>query len=330
MKPYRLGVTLTAIGLVGALAGCASPGTKSAMYGKTIFGQKIDSSNIGLATRAQMALASNDVPTAIKLAERAVENSPTDAGFRALLGNAYLAAGRFASAEAAYADSLSLFANQPQVALKLALVQTAQGKNADALANLTASQELLDPADLGLAVALAGRPDQAVQVMEPAARAQNADPRLRQNLALAYALAGNWVMSRTVVEQDVPGDQVEERLEQFRALTKPGKPGVAVASFIGVSPAASDAGQPIRLAVKKAAAKARMAAAKAPSPPPHQSPWSRQRRRLRRSSWSRQSRFPRRSLLPRLLPRRLSVSRRSHRWRRSRSPPLRPRLKLHR
>ena len=44
------------------------------------------------------------VPTAIDLAERAVAKTPDDAGFRALLGNAYFAGGRFASAEAAYKD----------------------------------------------------------------------------------------------------------------------------------------------------------------------------------------------------------------------------------
>ena len=50
----------------------------------------------------------NDSATAISLAERAVEASPNDAGFRALLGNIYFAAGRFASAESAYRDSISL------------------------------------------------------------------------------------------------------------------------------------------------------------------------------------------------------------------------------
>jgi Flp pilus assembly protein TadD len=264
VKANRLGVTLTAIGLVGALAGCATVDQKYAMRGKTIFGTKVDTANIGLATRAQLALAANDVQGAIPLAERAVENSPKDAGFRALLGNVYLAAGRFASAEAAYSDSLALLDTQPQVALKLALVQTAQGRNAEALAVLTSAQKMLDPADLGLAVALAGRPDQAVQVMEPAARAQGADARLRQNLALAYALAGNWDMARTVTEQDVPGDQVDARIQQFMALAKPGKSGAAVASFIGVSPAATDTGQPIRLALNKEAAKQRMAEAVAP------------------------------------------------------------------
>ena len=62
------------------------------------FGGKANG-EIGLATRAMAALNSNDVPTAIDFAERAVQKTPNDAGFRALLGNAYFAGGRFQSAE---------------------------------------------------------------------------------------------------------------------------------------------------------------------------------------------------------------------------------------
>ena len=151
---------------------------------------------IGLATRAMAALNSNDVPAAIGFAERAVAKTPNDAGFRALLGNAYFAGGRFQSAEAAYQDSLTLYSNQPQVVLKLALVEIALGKSGEALSFLDAAKDVLDPADYGLAVALAGRPADAIEVLETAARAPGADARVRQNLALAFALAGDWTNAR--------------------------------------------------------------------------------------------------------------------------------------
>ncbi len=267
VKSYRLGATLTAIGLVGALAACSTTGSKTAMTGTTLFGEKVDTANIGLATRAQLSLAANDIPTAINLAERAVANRGDDAGFRALLGNCYLAAGRFASAEAAYTDSLTLIGNQPQIALKLALVQVALGKPGEAASLLAEAQTILDPADLGLALALAGRPDQAIQVLDPAARAIGADARVRQNLALAHALSGDWQGARTIAAQDVPADQLDGRIQQWMALAKPGQPGVAVASFIGVAPAASDPGQPIRLALNKDQARQRLAAATMPLAP---------------------------------------------------------------
>ena len=94
-KPFHWGRALTAIGLVGALAACSN-GMSGANSASTY-----DESKIGLATRAQAALAANDLVTAVTLAESAVEYRPQDPTFRALLGNIYLASGRFSSAEAA-------------------------------------------------------------------------------------------------------------------------------------------------------------------------------------------------------------------------------------
>ncbi len=248
-KPNRLGAALTAVSLVAIVTACAGPGSRP--RSASIFGSKVDTSNIALATRAQAALATNELQTAITLAERAVDNSPRDAGFRALLGNCYLAAGRYASAEDAYRDSLSLVGNQPQVVLKLALMQISQGKNDDAKALLAAAQSILDPADTGLALALAGDPQSAIAVLEPAARAVGADSRVRQNLALAYAFAGDWAQARVVASQDVPGDQLDGRIQQWMALAKPARASDQVAAFIGIQPVAGDPGQPLRLALNQ-------------------------------------------------------------------------------
>jgi Flp pilus assembly protein TadD len=249
-KQNRLGAALAAVSLAAIVTACAGPGS-SKPRSASIFGSKVDTSNIGIATRAQAALAANDLQSAVSLAERAVDNSPRDAGFRALLGNCYLASGRFASAESAYRDSLSLVASQPQIVLKLALVQIAQGKNEEAKSLLAMAQSVLDPADIGLALALAGDPQSAVAVLEPAARAIGADARVRQNLALAHAFAGNWEQARTVAAQDVPADQLDGRIQQWMALATPARASDQVAAFIGIQPAAGDPGQPIRLALNK-------------------------------------------------------------------------------
>jgi len=247
---HRLGTALTAVSAIAIVTACAGPST-SGPRSASIFGGKVDASNIGLATRAQAALASNDVRNAVSLAERAVENSPNDAGFRALLGNCYLAAGRFASAEGAYRDSLSLVPAQSNVILKLALVQIGQGKSDQAKLTLDEARGQIDPSDAGLALALAGDPQSAIALLEPAARAVGADGRTRQNLALAYAFAGDWTQARTVAAQDVPGDQLDARIQQWMALAKPANVSEQLASFIGIQPVAGDPGQPVRLALKK-------------------------------------------------------------------------------
>jgi hypothetical protein len=89
------GSAFTALGLIGALTACASPGANGPRSA-SIFGEKVDISNIGVATRAQAALEEGNNALAVQLAERAVAGSPRDAGFRGLLGNTYFAAGRVA------------------------------------------------------------------------------------------------------------------------------------------------------------------------------------------------------------------------------------------
>ncbi len=217
---------------------------------KTGFGGKADV-NVGLATRAMMALNSKDLPTAIDFAEKAVEKTPTDAGFRAILGNAYFAAGRFASAETAYKDSLTIYSNQPQVILKLALVETALGKKDQAVAFLEAGRSVLDPSNYGLALALAGRPADAITVLEEAARQPGADATVRQNLALAHALAGNWTEARTIAAQDIAANKLDEQIHQWMQLTGPQTPASQVAALVGVTPAVADQGEPVRLALNK-------------------------------------------------------------------------------
>lgn len=261
-KANNWGQALTAIGLVTALAACSTGSSRTNSASSAV---NVDPSKVGLATRAQAALASNDFATALTLAESAVEYRPQEASFRALLGNVYFASGRFASAEQAYSDSLSLSSGQPQVILKLALVQVALGKSNQAGALLAAAQSLLDPTDLGLALALAGRPDQAVAVLEPAARAIGAEARTRQNLALAYGLGGDWQAARTIAAQDLAASEVDARIDQWLSLAKPGQAGAQVAALIGVVPAASDPGQPVRLALNGSAEPTRVAEV-APAP----------------------------------------------------------------
>ena len=239
--------TLSTAVIAAMLAGCASTSNRVVSHG---FGGR-SNADLGLATRALAALASNNIPEAIALAERAVEKTPADAGFRTLLGNSYFAAGRFRSAEQAYKDALSIYPNQPQALLRLALVQIAQGKGAEALRFLEAGRDVLDPADVGLAMALAGRAHDAVALLDHAARSDNADARVRQNLALAYALSGDWQQARIIAAQDVPAAELDARLQQWMAMANPAKPSDQVAALIGVTPVLADPGQPVRLALVK-------------------------------------------------------------------------------
>ena len=270
-KTVRFGSAISFVALASMVSGCVTTPGRYATASGSGFGGKANG-EIGLATRAMAALNSNNVPMAIDFAEKAVSKTPNDAGFRALLGSAYFAGGRFKSAEAAYKDSLALYSNQPQVVLKLALVEIAQGKNAEALSFLEAGRDVVDAADYGLAVALAGRPDAAIDVLKSAASAPDADARVRQNLALAYALAGDWTNARTVAAQDVPGDQLDARIHQWMQMATPGSGSTAVASLVGVTPAAVDPGQPVQLALRKGGDTQMAQQVPAPAPVPAPQP----------------------------------------------------------
>ena len=245
-KPFRFGSTISLVAVASMIAGCAAPQARVQTSSGAGTGEEV-----GLATRALAALNANDLPAAINYGERAVAKTPGDARLRTLLGNAYFASGRFWSAEAAYKDSLSIHSNQPQVILKLALVEIGLGKTGEALAFLEAGRAVLAPADYGLALALAGQAAEAVPVLEAAARARGADARARQNLALAYAFAGDWTNARTVAAQDVPANQLDSRIQQWMQMAKPGRPADKVAALVGVTPANIDPGQPVRLALHK-------------------------------------------------------------------------------
>lgn len=253
-NPVRFSRAVSFIALTTMIAGCAVPQGRAVTAGSL----KADE-DVGVAVRAAAAVSAGDFAAAVPLAERAAERTPTDATIRALLGNAYFGAGRFASAEAAYKDSLFVESNQPKVILKLALVEIAQGKTADALNFLEAGKAVLDPSDYGLALALAGRPDDAIAVLDPAARSASGDARVRQNLALAYALSGDWAHARAIAGQDVPADQLDGRMQQWMQLAAPNRASDQVATLVGVTPAAADPGQPVQLALRKS--DTRMAAA---------------------------------------------------------------------
>jgi Flp pilus assembly protein TadD len=264
-RSHRFGTALSLVAMTAALGGCAMAGHRSTESASNA--TRGDFAKVGLATRAQAALNSKDYAAAVGFAEQAVEYKPENAAYRAVLGNAYFASGRFASASDAYKDSLRLNSNQSDVVLKLVLVTIAQGRNSEALAFLEAGRNVIDPGNYGLALALAGQPAEAVSVLEQAARMPGTAPRVRQNLALAYALSGQWDEARTVVAQDVPANLVDSRIHEWMAFAKPTHASDQVASLIGIVPASIDPGQPVRLALNHDA-DTRLAAAAPVTPAP--------------------------------------------------------------
>lgn len=200
---------------------------------------------------ARHALESGNVAGAIAGMETAVSLSPRDAGYRLLLADLYMKAGRFESARATYSDVIEIDPENARASLALALTQIALGSPQGAVAQLDRIAGRAPAADVGLAYALAGQPERGIELLEPAARSLTASARLRQNLALAYAMAGNWERARIVAAQDLSPAEVGPRLRQWATLNQPEAASSQLVQLLGVAPAA-DPGQPARLALHRA------------------------------------------------------------------------------
>ncbi|MDB5662403.1 MAG: sporulation protein [Sphingomonas bacterium] len=240
-----LGLGSTGLLMALGVSGCATanhPATLSSAV------PKADRAAAKLARKADAAMTARKTGEAIALAEKAVTLSPRNAGFRWTLGQAYLKAGRFTSAEASFSDAVTLDPAAQSARFRLILSQIALGKWDAARASLATLEGVMPDADIGIATALAGDRERGIILLERAARADNAGSKARQNLALAYAMAGRWIEARTVAAQDVPADQLARRLNQWAKFAKPESSWDQVASLLGVTPA-EDPGRPVALAL---------------------------------------------------------------------------------
>jgi Flp pilus assembly protein TadD len=244
-NPKLLRFTVTSVVAATLLAGCTASGG----------GPRAEVS----ASKAQTALAKGQVSKAIGFAEAAVQKAPRDAGNRALLGHAYLKAGRFNSAVTAFNDAMGLGDNSARTALSLALAQVGGGHNAEALALLDDWRDAIPASDLGLALALAGETGRGVAVLSDALRGGDSSVKLRQNLAYAYALDGRWREARLMAAQDVPADKIDARISEWAASAQPEAGRQRVATLLNV-PMRTDPGQPAALALSNTPSAEQLAA----------------------------------------------------------------------
>lgn len=204
------------------------------------------------AKKAEKALRKGQVEKAIAYAERSVAGVGSDPETRALLGQSYLAAGRFYSAERSFLDAMELGQKDARTILSLSLSQLAQGKANKAKQLIENNRQFIPTADYGLALALTGDSKGAIAELEQAIRGSNVTGRTRQNLGLAYALDGRWKEAKLMAMQDMTPATVDNRIMQWAQMARPGAYEVRVASLLNVQPVANDPGQPVRLALNAA------------------------------------------------------------------------------
>lgn len=230
---YRLArICLTTALAAGLLSGCAAGGPNHAKF----------------ASNAQAALGKGSPDKAIALAEQAVLASPRTASYRTLLGSAYLRAGRFEAARQAFDEAMQLGEDSGKAALSLALADIALGRGSEAVDTLNTYRDSIPASDYGLAMAMAGQTQTGIAALTDALRGGENTPKVRQNLAYAYALDGSWSEAKLMAQQDVPADKLAERLKTWAFMARPEDTRRRVASLLG-APANVDGGQPTALAL---------------------------------------------------------------------------------
>jgi Flp pilus assembly protein TadD len=231
--PYRLArICLTTALAAGLLSGCAAGGPNHAKF----------------AANAQTALGKGSPEKAIALAEQAVLAAPRNAAYRTLLGSAYLRAGRFEAARQAFDESMQLGEDSGKAALSLALANIALGKGSEAVDTLNTYRDSIPASDYGLAMAMAGQTQTGIAALSDALRNGENTPKVRQNLAYAYALDGSWSEAKLMAQQDVPADKLNERLQGWAIMARPEDTRRRVATLLG-APATAEGGQPTALAL---------------------------------------------------------------------------------
>lgn len=245
-----LSLGLSALVLGGTMVGCASQGSLAVAAGKAQDRSAKEAAK--QAEGAREAIAKRKADKAVKFAEAAVSLDPQNSEHRALLGQAYLLAGRFVSAKDALTDALTLDPGNGRVALNLALSQIALGDWETARQTLAGHADSIPVGDRGLALALAGDPAGGVAILGEAVRAPEANAKTRQNLALALALAGRWGEAQAVAAIDVSPAEVDKRILQWASFARPANAYDQVAALLRVTPV-EDAGQPVALALAQSA-----------------------------------------------------------------------------
>lgn len=202
-----------------------------------------------LSSSSQKALAAGKTDKALEKAEAAVALDPRNPELRKTLAQAYLANGRFASARQSLDDALALGDASARTVISLALMHVAEGRTNAAQALLEQHRETIPASDYGLALALAGDTKTGVEVLAQLIRSGDNAPKVRQNLAFAYALDRRWREAQIMAGQDLDPQVAQQRIAEWARIAHPDARAQRVASVLGVTPAAMDPGQPVMLAL---------------------------------------------------------------------------------
>lgn len=246
----------TALALVLALAACTTPEPGLSSL-ETKQDSLVADKSVGAFVRVGDAmLAAGDFSSAVTAYRHAAQLDPRDPVPLARLGTALASAHAYTEAADAYRQALALAPKDPGIHRGLGSVLLAVGKPAVALTHLEAARAKgeepsllnaigvaddllgrheeaqksyraglrLSPGhvgirnNLGLSQALAGDYKAAIATLSELVKSPAATPRQRQNLALAYGLAGDSDHAAAIARLDLGEAEVKNNLAYYELL----------------------------------------------------------------------------------------------------------------
>ena len=206
---------------------------------------------------ADAARQAGDLDSAVPLYGRALEANPHGMEAKLGLGQCYLALGAGDEAAAQFRDVLAkrssdpaalrglaaalITQGQPQLAEEqarkalsadsrdyralnvLGISLDMQGRHDEAQARYREGLALMPDdvalrSNMGLSLAIVGRPQEAIAQLLPVATGPKADGRVRQNLAFAYVMAGDFENALQVSRRDLDEAHAQRQLSYFMEL----------------------------------------------------------------------------------------------------------------
>lgn len=165
----------------------------------------------------------NAIDESKKTFDKAITLYPNSAGAYAGLGAVYLTIDQPENAIKAFEKALKLNPCLAKALNGYGIALDMVGDHRGAQANYRAAMER-DPgnisyeSNLGLSMALSGNTFEAIHVLERLSRSPQATARVRQNLSLAYGLAGDMKMARNVGTVDLSSDWVRNNVSYMEAV----------------------------------------------------------------------------------------------------------------
>src|SRR3990167_6037570 len=165
----------------------------------------------------------NAVDEAKQPFDKAIALYPRSADAFAGLGPVYLAIDQPENAMRAFEMALSLNPCLAKALNGYGIALDMIGSHEGAQANYRAALEkspgnIAYESNLGLSMALAGNTSEAIFLLERLANSPKATPRVRQNLSLAYGLAGDMKMARAIGTVDLSTEWVQNNVRYIEAV----------------------------------------------------------------------------------------------------------------